>query len=96
MGTKKFIQTLQVLRQGSISILLIGGVFYLNHFTGGVALLTIGGLSLAVHSFLRAFTPIYEEPNWELVYPELALGHHNFDGEEEVLTQKNMNNETGK
>ena len=77
-----------MLRQGSISILLIGGVFYLNRFTGGVALLTIGGLSLAVHSFLRAFTPIYEEPNWELVYPELALGHHSFDTPQEV-TSKN-------
>ncbi len=89
MGTKKFIQTLQVLRQGSISLVLIGGVFYLNRFTGGVALLTIGGLSLAIHSFLRAFTPITEEPNWELVYPELALGHHNFDADEnKVVTKK--------
>jgi hypothetical protein len=89
MGTKKFIQTLQVLRQGSISLVLIGGVFYLNHFTGGVALLTIGGLSLAIHSFLRAFTPITEEPNWELVYPELAMGHHAFDAEEaQVVNEK--------
>jgi hypothetical protein len=89
MRTKKFIQTLQVLRQGSISVLLIGGVFYVNHFAGGVALLTAGGLSLAVHSFLRAFTPIHEEPNWELVYPELALGHHAFDTNENgVITAK--------
>ena len=89
MGTKKFIQTLQVLRQGSISLVLIGGVFYLNRFTGGVALLTIGGLSLAIHSFLRAFTPITEEPNWELVYPELALGHHAYNAEEtQVVTKK--------
>lgn len=89
MGTKKITQTLQVLRQGSISLLLIGGVFYLNRFSGGVALLTIGGLSLAVHSFLRAFSPIHEEPNWELVYPELALGHHAFDtNENEVITPK--------
>jgi hypothetical protein len=22
-----------------------------------------------------AFEPIHEDPNWELVYPELALGH---------------------
>ena len=90
MGTKKFIQTLQVLRQGSISILLIGGVFYLNHFTGGTALLTMGGLSLAVHSFLRAFTPIHEEPNWELVYPELALGHHDYQSEKEINAKKEV------
>ncbi len=89
MGTKKFIQTLQVLRQGSISLVLIGGVFYLNHFTGGVALLTIGGLSLAIHSFLRAFAPISEEPNWELVYPELALGHHTFNEDaSQVVSEK--------
>jgi gliding motility-associated protein GldL len=24
---------------------------------------------------MSAFEPIHEEPNWELVYPELALGH---------------------
>ncbi len=89
MRTKKFIQTLQVLRQGSISLILVGGVFYLNRFTGGTALLTMGGLCLAVHSFLRAFTPIHEEPNWELVYPELALGHHAYDTDaNEVITAK--------
>ena len=75
IGSKQFRRALLVIRQFGIATLLIGGVLFLNKFNIADAILTIGGLLLAFSSFLTAFRPIHEEPNWELVYPELALGH---------------------
>jgi hypothetical protein len=39
------------------------------------ASLAIGivGITIAFTKFLAGFEPIHEDPNWELVYPELAL-----------------------
>jgi hypothetical protein len=33
----------------------------------------IAGITIAFTKFLAGFEPIHEDPNWELVYPELAL-----------------------
>ena len=34
----------------------------------------IAGITFAFTEFMAGFEPIQEVPNWELVYPELALG----------------------
>ncbi len=34
----------------------------------------IAGITFAFTEFMAGFEPIHEIPNWELVYPELALG----------------------
>jgi len=38
-------------------------------------MIVFSGFLLGFNNFLAGFQPIHEEPNWELVYPELALGH---------------------
>ena len=38
-------------------------------------MILISGITLAFTQFLAGFEPIREEPRWEYVYPELALGN---------------------
>jgi len=38
-------------------------------------MIVMSGILLALNQFLAGFEPIREEPRWEYVYPELALGH---------------------
>lgn len=38
-------------------------------------MIIISGSTVALMNFMAAFEPIHEEPNWEYVYPELALGY---------------------
>lgn len=71
---KNYLRLLQFTRQFSLGLLILGGVFYLDQISFGPTILSIGGIGFAFYSFLSAFKPIHEEPNWELVYPELALG----------------------
>ena len=87
--TKQTLQFLQYTRQFSLGFLFIGGVFYVDHFPFSTFFLTVGGLGFACYCFLSAFKPIHEEPNWELVYPELALGEF-----EEELTAKTDDHDT--
>jgi hypothetical protein len=35
----------------------------------------ISGCTMVLAQFMAGFEPIHEYPNWELVYPELALGY---------------------
>ncbi len=72
--SKKWYSLMKALRQSSIAIMIIGGMFYIDGLFPGVLILTIGGVLFGVHSFLRSFEKVPVEPNWELVYPELALG----------------------
>lgn len=71
---KNYLRVLQFSRQISLGLIFLGGVFYLDNLTIGTKLLSIGGIGFAFYCFLSAFKPIHEEPNWELVFPELALG----------------------
>ena len=65
---------MRVLRQFSIAIMILGAIFYIDGVFLGNVILSIGGILYGVHAFLLSFEKVYIEPNWELVYPELALG----------------------
>ncbi len=56
-------------------IVIIGALFKILHLPGASPMLTVGLVVEALIFFISAFEPIHEDPNWELVYPELALGH---------------------
>lgn len=58
------------------SIVLIGALFKLTHWPGANLMLTIGLLTEAVIFFISAFEPQHVEPDWSLVYPELAYAYH--------------------
>jgi gliding motility-associated protein GldL len=55
------------------AIVIVGAMFKIEHWPGA-SLMLISGLSIeAIIFFFSAFEPIHEEPDWSLVYPELAL-----------------------
>lgn len=57
------------------AVVIVGALFKIQHWPGAGIMLTVGLLTEAVIFIFSAFEPIHEDPNWELVYPELALGH---------------------
>ena len=57
------------------AVVIVGALFKIQHWPGAGIMLTVGLLTEAIIFVFSAFEPIHEDPNWELVYPELALGH---------------------
>jgi gliding motility-associated protein GldL len=54
------------------SIVMVGALFKIMHWTGAGVALTAGLLTEAIIFFFSAFEPLHEELDWTLVYPELA------------------------
>jgi methyl-accepting chemotaxis protein len=63
------------------SVVLLGALFKLEHWTGGSYMLMIGMSCEALIFFLSAFEPMVEIPDWSKVYPQL---NPDFDFEEEL------------
>ncbi|MBM3448636.1 MAG: gliding motility protein GldL [Bacteroidetes bacterium] len=55
------------------AVVIIGAMFKIQHWPFASFLLVVGLSTEAVIFFFSAFEPIHEEPDWSLVYPELAL-----------------------
>jgi len=74
-ASKKFKTIMKFVYGWGGAIVIIGAMFKIQHWPGATVML-IGGLGIEACIFiLSAFEPLHEDPNWELVYPELALGH---------------------
>ncbi|NOY38425.1 MAG: gliding motility protein GldL [Chlorobi bacterium] len=54
------------------SVVIVGALFKIQHYPGAGTMLIIGLSTEAVIFFFSAFEPPHEEPDWTLVYPELA------------------------
>ena len=54
------------------SVVIIGALFKIQHWSLAGTLLTVGLLTEAAIFFFSAFEPLHEEVDWTLVYPELA------------------------
>lgn len=54
------------------SIVIVGALFKIQHWSGAGLMLTVGLLTEAIIFFFSAFEPLHEEIDWTLVYPELA------------------------
>jgi gliding motility-associated protein GldL len=54
------------------AIVLIGALFKIQHYPGAGVMLVIGLTTEAIIFFFSAFEPPHVEPDWSLVYPELA------------------------
>ena len=54
------------------AVVIIGALFKIMHWPGASAMLIAGLGTEAVIFFFSAFTPLHEELDWTLVYPELA------------------------
>ncbi len=71
-GWKKFMAKLYGF---GAAIVIMGALFKIQHWPFASLMLIIGLSTEALIFIFSAFEPIHEDPNWELVYPELALGH---------------------
>jgi len=58
------------------SIVIVGALFKIVHITGANEMLFVGLITEAVIFFFSAFEPPHVEPDWSLVYPELAGMYH--------------------
>jgi gliding motility-associated protein GldL len=54
------------------AIVIIGAMFKIQHWPGAGPMLVVGLSTEAVIFFFSAFEKPHEEPDWSLVYPELA------------------------
>lgn len=66
------------------SVVIIGALFKIQHYPLAGPFLFVGLCTEAIIFFFSAFEPLHEEPDWSLVYPELAGVP---DDEEEMALQ---------
>lgn len=98
-ASKKFKTIMKFVYGWGGAIVIIGAMFKIQHWPGATIML-IGGLGIEAGIFiLSAFEPLHEDPNWELVYPELALGHSDSldleEGEEGHEIEHKSQNDSG-
>ncbi len=70
------------------SVVLIGALFKINHYGGADFMLIVGLGTEALIFALSAFEDPHVEPDWSMVYPELAGMYHPVKGEEIPKKQK--------
>ncbi|MCX8482980.1 MAG: gliding motility protein GldL [Crocinitomicaceae bacterium] len=70
-GFKKFMAKLYGF---GAAVVIVGALFKIMHWPGAGPMLVIGLGTEAVIFIFSAFEPLHQDPNWELVYPELGLG----------------------
>lgn len=58
------------------AVVILGALFKINHYTGANEMLILGMGTECVIFFFSAFEPPHVEPDWSLVYPELAGMYH--------------------
>ncbi len=73
--TNKWKKFMQQLYGWGAAIVIIGALFKIMHYPGSDYLLPIGLGTEAIIFAFSTFEPLHNDPNWELVYPELALGN---------------------
>jgi gliding motility-associated protein GldL len=77
------------------AVVIIGALFKINHYTGADTMLIIGLGTESLIFFFSAFEPPHVEPDWSLVYPQLAGIYHSDEvdatkafGTKETVTQE--------
>ena len=75
-GSKKWKLFMAKLYGIGAAVVSVGALFKIEHWPGSSLLLIIGLSTEALIFFFSAFEPPHEEPDWSLVYPELATGEH--------------------
>ena len=82
--SKKFKNFMAKLYGFGAAIVIVGALFKIQHYPGSEILLPVGLLTEAVIFFFSAFEPPHQEPDWTLVYPELA-GMYDEELKEELM-----------
>ena len=72
------------------AVVIIGAMFKIQHWPFASLLLVVGLTTEAIIFFFSAFEPLHEEPDWSLVYPELATpedGEHGHGSKKTVVNK---------
>lgn len=74
-GSKSWKNLMSKLYGIGASIVIIGALFKIQHWDGASEMLILGLGTEAVIFFFSAFEPLpHDDPDWTLVYPQLATG----------------------
>ena len=80
--SKKFKNFMAKLYGWGASVVIVGALFKIQHYPGASPMLVVGLSTEAVIFFFSAFEPPHVEPDWSLVYPELAGMYHEPESQE--------------
>lgn len=72
LATKKGKRVMGMVYGIGAAIVIVGALFKILHWPGANQMLMVGLLTEAAIFFISAFEKPHEEPDWTLVYPELA------------------------
>lgn len=78
------------------AVVIVGALFKIMHWPGSGPLLTVGLLTEAGIFVLSVLEPIHEDPHWELVYPELAMGEASHDSKPKKVSGGSITDELDK
>ena len=74
--TKHYKNFMSKLYGWGAAVVIIGALFKINHYQYADVMLIIGLSTESVIFFFSAFEPPHVEPDWSLVYPQLAGIYH--------------------
>lgn len=74
--TKSFKNFMSKLYGWGAAVVILGALFKINHYPGAEIMLILGLVTESIIFFFSAFEPPHVEPDWSLVYPELAGMYH--------------------
>ena len=89
-GSKAWKNFMSKLYGFGAAVVIVGALFKIMHWPGAAIMLIVGLGTEAIIFVFSAFEPIHEDPDWTLVYPELALGHED-EIDEEALEEARQN-----
>ncbi len=72
--SKKWKKTMNFIYGVGAAVVIVGALFKILHLPGANLMLSVGLLTEAGIFTISAFEPVHSEPDWSLVYPELAGG----------------------
>ena len=70
--SKKFKTTMNFVYGIGAAVVIVGALFKILHLKGADIMLSVGLLTEAGIFVISAFEPVHMDPDWSLVYPELA------------------------
>ncbi len=93
--SKKFKTIMKFVYGWGGAVVIVGAMFKIQHWPGATVML-IGGLGIEACIFiLSSFEPLHADPDWTLVYPELALGDSEDMLDDELPAVSRNNNQGG-
>ena len=72
-GSKAWKNFMSKLYGNGAAVVIVGAMFKIQHWPGASFFLVLGLSVEALIFIFSSFEPIHEDPDWTLVYPELAV-----------------------